>query len=131
ICCPLPDVSDHVEETVTIRRKLTHRRRSLIPIVKKVLPRKFPLPGIGHLMAAGCELLPPGKGSTIKTAARCKLPLGLRGQFLARPFRVSLSIFVGDVHDGMLAAIGNRTSWPLRMAPIRTRNVAPPVVDIP
>src|SRR5215467_11431059 len=43
IAGPLPDIAGHVVETVSVRRKTSHGRGSLIAIEKQVLDREFAL----------------------------------------------------------------------------------------
>src|SRR5882672_3739002 len=56
---PLPDVADHVVQTVTVRRECGDRRRALEPIGIGVLAGEFTLPGIGHVTAMRRELIAP------------------------------------------------------------------------
>src|SRR5262249_47286351 len=57
---PFPDIADHVAHAVAIRRERGHRRGALISVLIEILERKFALPGIGHVLAAGRERIAPG-----------------------------------------------------------------------
>src|SRR5262245_8353969 len=95
---PLPGVADHVVEAIAVRREGGHRRRALETVLVQVLVRELALPGVGHVPAAGRELVAPGELGAIGAAARGQLPLGLRRQVLAGPARVGLRIGEAHVH---------------------------------
>src|SRR5262245_60978631 len=46
---PLPDVAGHVEEAEAVWPKAADRRRSLVAILREVLPRELALPGVRHV----------------------------------------------------------------------------------
>src|SRR5262245_35203681 len=54
---PFPDIADHVEETVAVRRKGGDGRGPLVAIGCQILPREFALPGVGLVFAARCKVL--------------------------------------------------------------------------
>src|SRR5260370_33413769 len=82
---PFPDVADHVVNVVTVRRERGDGRRALEAVFTQVLPRKFTLPGVGLMLAAGREFITPGIFGTADPAARVKFPFGFRRQILASP----------------------------------------------
>ena len=59
IACPLPDISDHVQYSVAVRRKSVDRRRSRKPIGTEILVRKLALPSVGEILAARHEFITP------------------------------------------------------------------------
>src|SRR5262245_266229 len=67
---PFPDIADHVVEAVAVGRKGRDRRRPFEPVLSQILVREFTLPGIGHLLAAGSELVAPGEFGAVEAAAR-------------------------------------------------------------
>jgi hypothetical protein len=54
--------------------------------------RELPLPGVGQVLAAGRELVGPGKLGTIEPAACGEFPFGLGRQLLAGPPGVGLGV---------------------------------------
>src|SRR5216684_6535155 len=54
---PFPDVAYHVVQAVAVSRERGNRRRALESVCAKVLVWKFALPSIGHVLAAGRELV--------------------------------------------------------------------------
>src|SRR5689334_2585567 len=72
---PLPDIPDHVVEAIAVRRERPDWRGALVAVGLQVLVREGPLPGIGHLPAAGDEFIAPGEFGAVAAAARGELPL--------------------------------------------------------
>src|SRR6516225_9789153 len=99
---PLPHIADHVVDPVAVRRKRRYRRRALEAIGAEVLVWEVTLPGIGHVFAAGCELITPGVLGAIEPPARGKLPFGFSRQVLAGPFCIGQRIVERDVYDRMI-----------------------------
>src|SRR5262245_5063657 len=66
---PLPDIADHVVDAVAVRPERTHRRRALVTVLVEVLAGKFTLPRIGHVHAAGREIIAPGVFGAVEPAA--------------------------------------------------------------
>src|SRR4029434_10415202 len=64
---PFPYVAGHLVEPVAVGRKTLHRCRSLEPILFKILPGKFTLPGIRHLFAVRSECIAPNELGTIQS----------------------------------------------------------------
>src|SRR6266446_6132460 len=56
---PFPDIADHVEDAVAVRRKGAHRRGAGPAIRFEILVREGALPGVGHVPAARREFLAP------------------------------------------------------------------------
>src|ERR1700759_5056885 len=48
---PLPDISDHVVQPVTIGRKCSDRRGTFEAVGRKILVGKITLPGVRHMLA--------------------------------------------------------------------------------
>src|SRR5690606_15573571 len=105
---PLPDVADHVVEPVPVGRERADGRGPLEAVQGEVLDRELALPRVRHEAPAREELVAPGVGRAVAPAARGELPFGLGGQVLAGPARVRQRVFVGDVHDGMVAETFDR-----------------------
>ena len=127
---PLPDVSGHVEEAVTVDRERADGRGTLEAVGGEVLPGEFALPGVGHHPAAGRELVPPYESGALEPTARRELPLGLGRQRLAGPGGVGLHVLVRHVGHGVPLAARDRTARTLGPVPAGTRHVRPPVVVI-
>src|SRR3984893_18338721 len=56
---PFPDIADHVMNAVAVRREGRDRRGAIETVATEILLREFALPGIGLVLAAGRELVPP------------------------------------------------------------------------
>src|SRR5947209_7581659 len=82
---PLPDVSCHVVEAISIGRERSHRGRAFVVVGQEVLPGELPLPGIGHHSAPGCKLVSPDVGGTLQPSPRRSLPLRLGWKRFAGP----------------------------------------------
>jgi tripartite tricarboxylate transporter family receptor len=97
----LPDIADHIVDAVAARLKGGHGRGPLKTILVEILDWKIPLPGVGHVFAAGCERIAPGEFLTVKPAARSELPFGFGRKILAGPLRTS----IGSSSSAVLEAI--------------------------
>src|SRR4029453_7624097 len=64
LCGPLPYVARHLVEPVAVGRKTSHRCRSLETILFKILPGKFTLPGIRHVLSVRSECIAPDELGT-------------------------------------------------------------------
>src|SRR5262245_29000171 len=62
---PLPHVACHVVESIAARWKRSHRRSSLEPVFFKVLPGKFALPCVRHVLAVRCKRIAPDEFRTV------------------------------------------------------------------
>src|ERR1700756_1026941 len=71
---PLPYISDHVIKPIAVRGKRTDGRGAFIAIAAQVLPGKFALPRIRHVLPIREEFPPPCKSSTIETSAGGEFP---------------------------------------------------------
>src|SRR6516225_1949919 len=101
-------------DAVGVGGKGSHWRRALVSVVRQVLMRERALPGIGHMIASGRKLVPPGVLGAVEAAPCRKLPFGFGGQFLARPLGVSLRVAIGDVDDRMVVHTADRTARSVR-----------------
>src|SRR6187549_2631991 len=54
---PLPDIPDHVEQSIAIRRVRADGRRSLVSVAWHALPGKLALPGIRHVTVVRQEFV--------------------------------------------------------------------------
>src|SRR5262245_34419002 len=102
VCRPFPDVTDHVVEAVAIGWEGADTRGPRPPVGLGVLVRKRALPGIGHVLAAGGQLVAPGEFGAVEAAARGEFPFGFGRQVLAGPGRISLGVPIGDVNDRVI-----------------------------
>ena len=127
---PLPDVADHVQQAVAVRRERVDRRGARVAVALQVLPRELALPGVGHVLVARQELVSPRVGFFLEPAAGGKLPFGLARQRLALPRREGLGIRERDVHDRMPRRALERAGRTLRMPPVGAALERPPVADI-
>src|SRR5262249_6841472 len=64
-----PDIADHVVEAVAVCREGGDRRGTLVAIQTEILAGKDALPGVGHLLSGGRELIAPCELLAIETAA--------------------------------------------------------------
>ena len=127
---PFPDIADHVVQAVAIRRKGRYGRGALVAIDVQILAWKLALPGVGHVLAAGRELIAPGELRAVEPAARGEFPLGLGRQILARPSGIGERIGKGDVHDGMIVEHVDAALRPIGMAPVSTLHERPPLAPV-
>src|SRR5580704_16803374 len=67
---PLPDIADHVVDAVAVGRKCRYGRRAIKTVLAAVFMREIALPGIGHVLDAGRELIAPGELGAVEPAAR-------------------------------------------------------------
>src|SRR4029453_3204942 len=116
-------------ETVAVRVVHADRRRTAVAVARRVAPREFTLPRVGHMPIAREEFVTPRVVRPIEAATRGKLPLGFRRQLLPFPPRVGppleaapprklplgfrrqllpfpprerFRVTIRDVHDGMV-----------------------------
>src|SRR5208283_2934683 len=66
---PLPDIADHVADTVAVRRECHHRGGARETVFAKIFVRKVALPGIGEMFAVGREFVTPGEFGLRESAA--------------------------------------------------------------
>src|SRR6185437_312722 len=99
---PLPNVSNHVEKSVTVCGKDADGRGSLIAIAAQILPGKIALPGIGHVVPAMIKLFTPSVGSTVEASSSGELPFCFGRQFFSGPFGISFRVAISDMDDWML-----------------------------
>jgi hypothetical protein len=78
----------------------------------------------------GRERIAPRKLGAVKPAARRELPLRFRRQFLIGPFRVSLGLTIGDVHDRMAVEPTDRAAWAVETAPVGAELEIPPMAPV-
>src|SRR5262245_39278898 len=79
---PLPDVANHVVESVAVRRVRADRRRSLESVAWRTLPGKFSLPDVRHVPILRQEFVAPRISGAVESSACGELPLGLRWKCL-------------------------------------------------
>src|SRR5262245_934310 len=126
---PLPHIADHVEEPVAVRGKAAYRCGACIAVLFGVVDRENALPGIGDGLAVLVVGLAPIL-AIIFAAARGEFPLCLGRQIVPKPTCVSLRIFVGDVHHGMVFSTFDGRTRTFRLVPIRSLHVLPPLGEI-
>src|SRR5580765_4921493 len=95
---PLPHVSDHVVEAIAVGRIRGDRGGARVAVIARVLVRKLPLPGVGHVPVLRHELIAPGIFRAIEPTARGEFPLRFGRQLLPRPAGVGLGVPVSDMH---------------------------------
>lgn len=98
---PLPHISGHVRQAISVDTEGSHRRGSDEPVLGPVLPRKASLPRVCQVPAPWSEFIAPDEPRTIETASCRELPFHLCGEVLACPVRVGERIEVRDVCDRM------------------------------
>src|ERR1700684_3368011 len=72
----------------------------------------------------------PRKDCPLQSATGRVLPLSLAWQLLAGPARICLSIFEGDVGDGMIISLGVLAVRSPGMSPVRAGHVGPPAARV-
>jgi hypothetical protein len=127
---PFPDIADHVVDAVAVRRKSHHRRGAIEAVLALILVGEIALPGIGHVLATGRELVAPGEIGAVEAAARRKFPLGLGRQILVRPFGVGQRVRISDVDDRMVVQAVDVAFRPVGMPPIRALQISPPLAEV-
>src|SRR5262245_18991541 len=85
---PLPHVTGHIPQTVPVGWERACRRRAPIAIFGNIVIGKVSLEGIGHVLAAGHELVAPVVRFAVEPAARRKFELRFCWQAPARPLAV-------------------------------------------
>src|SRR4029079_18674251 len=111
---PLPDVADHVVESVAVRGKSADRRRTFVSVACEVLPGELTLPRVSHMTVARQECVAPGVSCSLEPTSCGEFPLSLSRQRLAFPRSKSLCVTECDVHDRVLLSSldgGGRTLW--------------------
>src|SRR5262249_18603318 len=58
---PLPDIADHVEQAVAVRREGAHGGGPLEPVRGEIFDWKPSLPGVRHRLSIGVEFITPGE----------------------------------------------------------------------
>src|SRR5215469_769713 len=127
---PFPDIADHVDEAVAVRREGADRRGTLVPVACQVFERKHPLPSIRHGLAAGGELIPPGVLRRVQPAPRREFPFGLGWQLLAGPCRIGLGVAIGDVYGRRVMSPARRAARAVGAAPVGAQLELPPPAPI-
>src|SRR6476661_10141468 len=130
VCRPLPDVADHVVQTVAVRRECGDRRGTLEAVGIGVLVRKATLPGVSHVTALRCELIAPREFGAVEPAARRKLPFRFSWQILASPLRIGERIVECHMHDWMIVKTTNVASGSVGMPPLRALGERPPLAEV-
>jgi hypothetical protein len=123
---PFPDITDHVVNAIAVWRERGHGRRSLEAVVVQILSRKFALPRIGLVPAAGREFVTPGILSVFQTAPCGELPFRLGRQILASPACVGKRVSERDVYNRMVVEMVDVALWPIGMPPVGALEEGPP-----
>ena len=79
------------------------------------------------MLAAGRELVAPGKLGAVEPAARGELPFGLGRQVLAGPFGVGQRVGERHMHDRMIVEPVDIALRAVGMAPVRALEEGPPL----
>ena len=117
-------------QVVAVRRECGDRRCALVAVGAKILPRKFALPGVRHVLAAGRELIAPGKLGAVEPAARDEFPFGLGRQLLADPRGVSQRVRKCHMHDRMIVEPVDVALRTVGVAPVRAFQERPPLAPV-
>jgi hypothetical protein len=123
---PFPDVSGRVVQPIAVRRILVDGRGRVETVVDAVVRGKGALPDVAPMLTAGCQLVTPGVGGLLQSAAGRERPCGFGGQALAAPARVGASVLPADVNDGVIAESIESRLRPGRVIPARPVHLAPP-----
>ena len=129
---PLPHVADHVDKAEVVRGKCADRRCP-DPAERAVIAVREPaLPGVGHQLTAGSDVVAPRVGRGGATAGRV-LPLRLGRQPTACPARVGRRVGVGDLHHRMVEPVIEVPAPAVRaerVVPVRAGYPVPPLLPI-
>src|SRR5262249_14930830 len=98
----------------------------VVTVFRGVLARKASLPDVGLPLAAGLQFIAPAIALAIQPAAGRELPLRLGRQSFARPLGVRHDVLPAHLHYRMLCPPLEIAPGPFRVAPARSRHVAPP-----
>src|SRR5215831_18946680 len=128
IARPLPDIADHVVEAVTVRLEAADWRGPYVAVLVRVVDGEDALPGVGDRLALRIERARPVV-LTVATAACGEFPLRLGRERTPAPARIGKRILVGDMHDGMIVLVRNRTAGTGWLTPIGAGDVLPPLSD--
>src|SRR4026209_1251324 len=82
---PLPDVADHVVESVAVRGKGADRRRTFVSVACEVLPGELTLPRVSHMTVAGQERVAPRVSCALEPTSCGEFPLSFSSQRLPFP----------------------------------------------
>src|SRR5512132_1296090 len=69
ICGPLPNIAGHLVQPVAVGRKTSHRCRPLETVFFEILPGKFTLPRIRHVLPVRSECIAPDKLGAVQSSA--------------------------------------------------------------
>ncbi len=127
---PLPHVAGHLEQPVAVGRERLGRRRVLPPVGLGVVVGEVALPHIGHVAAAGRELLAPHELGGLQAAPGRPFPLGLGRQILAGPGGVRLDVGPGHMHHRVISEAADRALRPAWVPPVGARHPRPPRVGV-
>src|SRR5690625_3846180 len=131
---PLPYITGHIKESVSIGWKHSNRRGPFIPtrsiiIRPEVHPGKLSLPDIGFWLLLCRGGISPDIDSPIDTTTRSILPFRFSRQLLICPLCISNSIFPGDMHYRMIHPINQVTAGSLGSSPGGTGHIVPPLME--
>ena len=124
---PLPDVPPEVVQPEGVGGIAPHRGRDVVPVGEGVLEGEAALPDVRPVDALRHELRAPDVALAVGARPRRPLPLGLRGQALARPLGVGRRVEPRHVDHGVGVHALDGAAGPQRVAPVRARGPRPPL----
>ncbi len=98
---PFPIIVDHIVDSVPFRRERPDRRCSIGARSLCADCGKRALPGVGHELSFGVQLVAPGEFGVLEATTSGQLPFGLAWQFHSRPVCICLGVAIGDMNDRM------------------------------
>jgi hypothetical protein len=123
---PLPDIADHLVQTVAVRRVSADGGGTAVPVVQRVLGGEGALPDVAEVLAVGGELVAPGIAGLVEPAAGGALPLSLGRQASAGPGAERYRVRPRDVHDRVVLPPGEVRLRALRPVPVGAVHATPP-----
>src|SRR6266581_2807618 len=130
VAAPLPYISGEVIKAITVGRELGDRCEAGKAVFTRVFHRKSPLKSVRHDLAARPKFVTPHVKFSSDATARCKFPLRLGRQALARPLGVGDCVIAGDVYSGVFFPPVQTTVGPFGMTPVGASLIAPPLIMI-
>src|SRR5262249_10577324 len=125
---PFPDVAGHVVQPEVVFRKGADGRPGAVAV--GVTPGELTMPVVREALARALRLVSPNVRGRVEPASCCRLPLGLRRQYLAAPRRVRSCVLMSDVNDRHVLATGERALRAVRVLPARPGRPRPPLAEV-
>ena len=129
IADPFPDVATHVVEPEGVRGVLFRGRDSDEAIESGVpfVDREATLVDVGLEFPVGLDFVAPGVEVSGASTAGGEFPFGFGWKAFTGPFRVSFSVFVCNLNNGVVVFPVDGAIWSGGVSPVGTVNIGPPL----